>query len=170
MAKNERGLPSSFGLDVDSPADLGDYLEDEIPPFFTPKVNQNGEADVKSETQDNVVSISTNKEKVASTPSEVKKETRRKKREVEPPRKQVNMKADTLRKVDELLFEIRQKGVQKDAAASEMFDALISALYDSRHNIDYSNIPKRGQWGSETAEAFIDSLSLAFARAIASSQ
>jgi hypothetical protein len=62
-----------------------------------------------------------------------------------PPRKQVNMNPETLRMVDELLTQIQTYSGQKDAKASEMFHALVSALYESRKLLDLSNFQPRGR-------------------------
>ena len=84
-----------------------------------------------------------------------------------PPRKQVNMNPETLRMVDELLHHIQSYSGQKDAKASEMFHGLVSALYDSRAYLNFSDVPPRGQWGSPTARAFPIALKKVFRDAIA---
>jgi hypothetical protein len=84
-----------------------------------------------------------------------------------PPRKQVNMNPETLRMVDELLHHIQSYSGQKDAKASEMFHGLVSALYDSRAYLNFSDVPPRGQWGSPTARAFPVALKKVFREAIA---
>jgi hypothetical protein len=84
-----------------------------------------------------------------------------------PPRKQLNMNPETLRMVDELLVQIQTYTRQKDTKASEMFHALVSALYEARDSLDFSDVRPRGKWGSPTARAFPVSLKNAFRSAIA---
>jgi hypothetical protein len=87
-----------------------------------------------------------------------------------PPRKQVNMNPETLRMVDELLAYIQAYSGQKDTKASEMFQALIAALYEARELLDFSGVLRRGRWGSPTARAFPVALKNAFGAAVAAWQ
>ena len=82
-------------------------------------------------------------------------------------RKQLNLNPETLRMVDELLHHIQTQSVQKDAKASEMFHALVAALYDSREFLTLADVPPRGRWGTPTAFAFPVALKNAFQSAIA---
>jgi len=82
-------------------------------------------------------------------------------------RKQVNMNGDTLRMVEELLDQIQRYSRQKDTKASEMFHALVSAIYEARDLLDFSNVQPRGKWGTPTARAFPIALKNAFQKAIA---
>ena len=168
MAKKKAGLPESFDLRVERPVDLGDYLDEEA--FTAPDEGM-------SRNFDNTELSQVRKAKepdrpgdeLKSNPAESrarKPQNPRPKRMVEPPRKQVNMKPDTLRKADELVRIIQERGPQRDAAASEMFDAVIATLYDAKDQIDLSNVPKRGRWGSPTASAFVAAIGEAFAHAI----
>jgi hypothetical protein len=68
--------------------------------------------------------------------------------------------------VDELLQIIRTHSIQKDAKGSEMFHALVAALYDAREFLDLSEVPPRGRWGTPTALAFPVALKGAIASAI----
>ncbi len=83
------------------------------------------------------------------------------------PRKQLNMNPETLRMVDELLHYLQVYSVQKDAKASEMFHALVAALYEARELLDFSEVQPRGRWGTPTARAFPILLKNAFQSAIA---
>lgn len=157
--KRKPGLPDTFNLAVSDPVSLGDYLDDDAG-FVAP-------IPVKKETRIEEPKIP--KVKVEPDKREVRvseDEKPKKKREVEPPRKQVNMKPETLRRADELLSLIQEKGPQRDAATSEMFDAIIAACYEARDHLSFSGVSKRGRWGSPTAAAFVASLSEAFAKAI----
>ncbi len=157
MVKKRAGLPDSFQLQVQKPVDLGDYLEEDLS-FPKQAGGANAPATDYSQPAPQRFSPSQSDDDEPSIPE--------RKRVPDPPRKQVNMKPETLRKAEELLALIQQRGPQKDAAASEMFDAIITALYDAKSRIDLSNVPRRGRWGSPTAGAFVTALSEAFSRAI----
>ena len=73
---------------------------------------------------------------------------------VKAPRVQLNMTPEVQRMVQELVGHFCAFGLQKDTSASEVFEALVNALHESRDQLDLSNVPSRGQWGSPTARAF----------------
>jgi hypothetical protein len=83
------------------------------------------------------------------------------------PRKQVNMTPETLRMVDEILNYVRTYSIQKDTKASELFHALVLALYESRDYLDLSRVQPRGRWGTPTAAAFPIAIKNAIQAAIA---
>src|SRR5262249_32976499 len=87
-----------------------------------------------------------------------------------PPRKQLNLNAETQRMLEELLDHLQTYCVQKDAKASELFQALVGALHEAKGLLDYSELQPRGRWGSPTARAFTIGLKNIFARAIARRQ
>jgi hypothetical protein len=64
------------------------------------------------------------------------------------------MTPEIQRMVQELVGHFCAFGLQKDTSASEVFEALVSALHESRDQLDLSNVPPRGQWGTPTARAF----------------
>ena len=67
----------------------------------------------------------------------------------------------------QLIDHVQTYSVQKDAKASEIFHALVLALFEARDHLDLSEIPARGKWGTPTAQAFPISLKGAFQDAIA---
>lgn len=168
MGKEKAGLPDSFELQVENPVELGDYLDED----FGSAKNETKGASNADELRKKTGHLS--KSKLAhTTPPESGAEIKpsptvslKKRRPVEPPRKQVNMKPETLRKAEELLRLVQEQGPQRDAAASEMFDAVVAALYEAKDGIDLSDLPKRGRWGTPTAAAFVTALSKTFALAI----
>ena len=83
-----------------------------------------------------------------------------------PPRKQINMRPETLDKAQELLFLVQQFGPQFDTKASEVFEALVDLLHESRRHLDFSDVPLRGKWGEPSARAYPQHLKAAFAEAI----
>ena len=68
--------------------------------------------------------------------------------------------------IDELIDQMKHQSVQKDLKGSEMFQALVAALYDAREYIDMGSVPPRGRWGTPTANAFPVALKNAFHDAI----
>ena len=158
MAKGKPGLPESFEFNVETPVELGDYLDDDLK-----------ELTVESHNQPRTSTAANEKRKKLDSDDTTPSRSQPIKSGVEPPRKQINMTPETLRKVEELLDIVRERGPQRNAASSEMFDALISTLHEARDSIDLSGVPSRGRWGTATAAAFITALSLAFAVAIAES-
>ena len=152
MDKKSRGLPPSFQLDVarttvDRPVRLGDYLDDEETPPVRPtpaatagpaveiqRVGR-GDADISP------LSAPASQARMRLRPP-VPKPTRL---ATTVPRKQVNMTPETFRIVDEILDYVRTYSVQKDTKASELFHALVSALYETRDYLDLSRVQPRGR-------------------------
>ena len=162
MAKPSRGLPSSFQLAVpaaafDAPVQLGEYLDDPpSPPARPPTARPAAQA-----TQPGLV-------RAAGPATDTRPPARpRPKPRVNAPRKQLNMNAETLRMVDELVRRVQAASGQPDAKVSELFHGLIGALYEAREHLDLSRVPPRGRWGSATARAFPMALRAAFREAIA---
>lgn len=197
MAKGSRGLPSHYSLRVPEvasrPVHLDDYLDETIRPAPaparaaeplpaqtlpapTPQLRHAASVAPISPRADNVVSMPPftdsyrealllNSHGPSTVTAPVVDESRMNR--AAPPRKQLNMSPDTLRMVEELLDLIKRYSGQKDAKASEMFHALVTALYESRELISLQNIPARGRWGTPTARAFPIALKNAFQAAMA---
>ena len=77
------------------------------------------------------------------------------------------MTPETIRMVEELLSLIQQYSGQKDTKSSEMFYALVSALFEAKEHLDFRSVGQRGKWGSPAAKAFATNLKKAFQKAIA---
>jgi hypothetical protein len=171
----QRGLPPGFDLDVpqsvrEAPVQLGDYLDevDSAPPLPRPAPPAK-----RPDTSAKVIEMPRAPEPPMREPegeeSGAEKpvlRTRRKKQRL-PQRKQINATPETLRMIEELIDHVQRYSVQKDAKASEVFHALVLALYEAREHIDLSDVPARGRWGSPTAKSFPTSLKNAFQEAIA---
>lgn len=197
MTKRQIGLPEGFDLDIgSSPISLGDYLDEPAPvPVMQrqpkkivsePKIESRPEVQRVAEPEvvqkvDNVAVGNFRGERPKSKPAfeslgevegqrevahtDSQKETKRKRKQV--PRREFNMRPETYQMLDDLLEYAQTYSQQKDTKASELFHALITVLYQAKENLDLSDVPKRGQWGSVTAKNFPASLAQAFARAIA---
>lgn len=162
MAKPSRGLPPSFRLAVpatafDAPVQLGEYLDDpppapDRPPAARPATHATPPVPVRA----------------AGPAADTRPPTRpRPKPRVNAPRKQLNMNAETLRMVDDLVRQVQLASGQADAKVSELFHGLIGALHEARGHLDLSRVPPRGRWGSASARAFPLALRSAFREAIA---
>jgi hypothetical protein len=170
--KKAKGLPSSFQLDVargavDHPVQLGDYLdeEDATPPRRPAPASTAVELSQAIRTDVAAPPISVSAPQVRMrTRVPVLKPTRL---ATTVPRKQVNMTPETLRMVDEILDYVRTYSVQKETKASELFHALVLALYEARDYLDLSRVQPRGRWGTPTASAFPIAIKNAIQAAIA---
>lgn len=195
MAKNNRGLPPTFNLDIpeptpDAPVQLGDYLDEvDTAPVVRPAA--------KPPQPSNIVVMPKPAERVSDErlpsegravepkartegqgkaaehqarliPSEPRHAPRQKRKVPKPPlRKQINATPETQRMIEDLIDHVQTYSVQKDAKASEIFHALVLALYEAKDHLDLGDIPARGKWGTPTAQAFPISLKGAFQDAIA---
>ena len=177
MDKKTRGLPPSFQLNVargavNGPVQLGDYLDEEdspstIMPTLPPRESQNDAVEKKerayvkdplSSAEPPVTQIQYRSQVPVPKPTRLP---------VTVPRKQVNMTPETLRMVDEVLNYVQTYSVQKDTKASELFHALVLALYEARDYLDLSRVQPRGRWGTPTAAAFPIAIKNAIQTAIA---
>jgi hypothetical protein len=86
-----------------------------------------------------------------------------------PERMQFNMRPETQKMFGDLVEFVQRYSLQEDAKASEILDALVSILHQSRDELAFHDVPRRGKWGTPTARAFPTALGNAFARAIAAS-
>jgi hypothetical protein len=194
MAK-ARGLPDSFKLNVSpiataEPVELGDYLDDEVPkPAKAPKPapaapveraplhvvpEKEPEAIVapapapaeqpQAVTQPPPPPAVERIAKAPVIPTPTPAQPARLKTTV--PRKQINMTPETIAMVEQLLDYVRTYSVQKDMKGSEMFHALVLAVFEARGELDLSRVQPRGQWGTPTAAALPIALKNAFQKAI----
>jgi len=161
--KKARGLPPSFQLDVarsvvNGPVELGDYLDEEE---ITSPTKPNPQPPLEKTMVE--MPRGSRREAAAQAASVAIPQVRMRPRVPVPkptrlatsvPRKQVNMTPETLRMVDEILDYVRTYSVQKDTKASELFHALVLALYEARDYLDLSRLQPRGRWGTPTAGAF----------------
>jgi hypothetical protein len=68
--------------------------------------------------------------------------------------------------LEELVKHIRTYSPQNDARTSEVFQGIMQLLHNAMDELDFSELPRRGAWGSVTAKNFPVGLSEAFERAI----
>lgn len=194
MAKGNRGLPPSFKLDIPDagPVQLGDYLDEvDAAPVARPAAPRPApqttappapEPDAASEnvvefrrphvaTENAPRSVERPESRPAPQSDEPAAPKRRRRRIPKaPPRKQINTTPETQRMIDEIIDYVQTYSIQRDAKASEIFHALVLTLHESLEELDLSNVPARGRWGTPTAQAFPITLKSAFKAAITKSQ
>lgn len=164
MDKKTRGLPPSFQLDVaraavDGPVQLGDYLDDEEEARFATKTATPPVPITKIIDLPRSKSLEERTPPVIPAPQQNRTHARlpvpkANRLPTSVPRKQVNMTPETLRMVDEIISYVQTYSIQKDTKTSELFHALVLALYEARDYLDLSRIQPRGRWGTPTAAAF----------------
>lgn len=171
----KRGLPPGFDLDVptavrEQPVQLGDYIDElEGPapprPLKKPEVVEQSVPEVAN--ADNVEAPSQSEPAKPEQRPKTATGSRRRRKPKGPSRKQVNMTPETIRMIEEIIEDVQEFSVQKDAKGSEVFHALVLALYEARKSLDLTEVPSRGRWGTPTAKAFPIALKNAFQDAIA---
>lgn len=193
MSSRQRpGLPSDFELNVatvqeeDAPVQLDEYLDMEMPERSSgeprpvkvlpkpeakvvrmPQVSSKPPSPKASEAEQGgrggALDQAVQSEPVSAREPAI---ARLKLRPARPPRKEISLDAEALRKVVQVTEDVRDQGPQADASASELVRALVHLAHDVRHKADYSHLNPRGQYGSPTARAFVADLKDTFLRAI----
>ncbi len=176
MAKNKPGLPDGFEINLNNPVELGDYLDEDFsgnaakviaakrataalkpeptpPPAPKPKVVE--APPPLPPRNDSVLDLAEARRRSAPKAAPFRR----------PDRIQCNMRPETVKMFNDLVEYVQRYSLQNDAKASEIFDALISVLHDSKGDLEFGDVPRRGKWGTPTARAFPTSLGNAFARA-----
>jgi hypothetical protein len=67
---------------------------------------------------------------------------------------------------EELTKYIQTYSSEDDARASEVFQGVIGLLHNAMDELELSELPRRGAWGSVTAKNFPGALGEAFEKAI----
>src|SRR5262245_41482297 len=183
MLRKERGLPEGFGIAVPqpppkrTPVKLDDYLEREIQegakPLPAAPVGQRspatepplGARDTLQPTPH--IIAAPQPPPPQARPVLFPQRLRQRSAPQKPPRAQVNMTPEVHRMMQALVQHFSTYGLQKDTSASELIDALVTALHEARDQLDLSNVPPHGHWGTPTARAFRTSLKNAIIDAIA---
>lgn len=194
MAKNKPGLPEGFEIDLNSPSQLGDYLDEDFAgnaaraiaarraPVATPKpaMPPPPVAALVPEPAARIASPPRPPLPAEQAPLPPRSEpvidlaeARRRPMTKNPPlrrpgRMQFNMRPETAKMFGEIVEFVQRYSLQNDAKASEIFDAVISVLHDAKEEMAFNDVPRRGKWGTPTARAFPTALGNAFARAISS--
>jgi len=155
------GGVSIFG-DDDGPADLGHYVSPEpvkkVVPFRSapavepePSVPQPKAQEVQ-EPPSEAKPKKANK-KVTQTPK-----AKPKKRAVRPPHRYVGTSKGTDNAIEVIVGHLRDGGPERNASASEFFQASARLVKRIAHAGKYSRLQLRGRWGSPAAETFVETL------------
>jgi hypothetical protein len=67
---------------------------------------------------------------------------------------------------EDLVKHVRTFSPQADARTSEVFQGIMTVLYNAMDELELAELPRRGAWGSVTAKNFPSALSEAFEAAI----
>jgi hypothetical protein len=81
-------------------------------------------------------------------------------------RYQLNLSPGSKKMLEELVEHVCTYSPESDARTSEVFQGIITLLHDAMDELELSELPRRGAWGSVTAKNFPIALSEAFERAI----
>jgi hypothetical protein len=171
MAKPARGLPADFTLDIpdESPVVIGDFLDEAPPPVLTRR-NVQRESEPLPERP------------IAAPPFQpvIVRERDAEVGEKAPPRPvlrpaakqpsviryQLNLTPKSKANFEEIVEYAQTYSSQPDARTSEVFQGMMTLLHNAMDELDISQLPRRGAWGSVTAKNFPGALSEAFERAI----
>ncbi|MEL7484317.1 MAG: hypothetical protein AAFN41_08170 [Planctomycetota bacterium] len=183
MAKRKAGIPEGFKLDIEKPADRpirsGDFLDeiDGLPAGAgistaiaePPPASRRETPPPTTETKPAPKALP---EPAGITPPPAKDQEEP--ATEQPPRKspaikrgKLNVSADGERRLDAIWDRMREFGPEKTLRKSEIIEALIIAAYDSRDQLDLSNVRRRGKYGSTTHKNFPIALAESVKRAIA---
>jgi len=196
MAKTRPGLPDGFEIKLENPSELGDYLDEgfdqNVARAFVAKQRIAPAPPIQNEPQQNYSPRSLpdpvpqplpqqrapimqseppqtapRNEQVLNLADARPKTAPKTYAPKRPQRIQFNMRPETQKMFGEIVDFVQRYSLQEDAKASEILDALISVLYQSRDELAFHDVPRRGKWGTPTARAFPTALGNAFARAVA---
>lgn len=189
MAKHKSGLPDGFDLKVNSdslvkgPAKLPGYLEtrplpipvgpaeEQVRPVESVKapaqvVSFSEPSPIKQPVSPNSLGVPREVQAASATSLEVLPGKRITKPTTPIRRLQINLSAEAESKVYELIELLRDQSAEKDIRFNDVIHAMIFSLYDARDDIDVSDLPMRGKWGSPTAKSFPTALAQSFCKAL----
>lgn len=163
MAKAARGLPSDFALNIpdDGPVHIGDFL-DEAPPQIVvrPKPVVRQEPEVR-ELRPEVIREHAPAQVEVARPRPVQK-----KAQPAVIRYQLNLTPRAKTMLEELVEHVQRYSPENDARVSEVFQGIVGLLHGAMDDLELSDLPRRGAWGSVTARNFPGALGEVFERAI----
>ncbi len=81
-------------------------------------------------------------------------------------RLQINLSREAQAKVAELVEIIRDQSPEKGVNYNDVIQGLIYSLYKAKDDMDVSQLPLRGRWGSTTAKSFAAALATLFRQAL----
>ena len=166
MAKPARGLPDSFELNLpDEPVRIGDFLDEEPPVIPTKRVAPKV---LPQPAVERFVPAEEISPKTARTEVGERSPIRVVAKAQQPAiiRYQLNLTPKAKTMLEELVEHVRTYSPQNDASVSEVFQGIIQVLHNAIGDLELSELPRRGAWGSVTAKNFPGALSEVFEEAI----
>jgi hypothetical protein len=169
MAKAARGLPDNFALDLpdDKPVVIGDFLDEELAlPASRAPARAHPSAPERLLRPELV-----RRERVEEGGNEAamgaaSRPVLRTSQASSVIRYQLNLSPGSKKMLEELVEHVCTYSPESDARTSEVFQGIITLLHDAMDELELSELPRRGAWGSVTAKNFPIALSEAFERAI----
>lgn len=171
MAKGVRGLPSTFDLDLpeEGPVVIGDFLDEPPPVMPTAKKPQSPLPELKT-AEPSPRTLRPEVMPYRPEPRvEERVEARPSRRAAQAPsviRYQLNLTPKAKKMLEEVVDHVRMYSPEPDARVSEVFQGIIGLLHNAMDELELSELPRRGAWGSVTAKNFPGALSEVFEAAI----
>lgn len=167
MARSSRGLPDGFALDLpeEKPVAIGDFL-DEDPPAPALKRMPARRVDPEQTQPESGLRNAIVTERVEAARPEPVPRAAPRPQQPSVIRYQLNLTPKSKSMLDELVRHVRTYSPQTDARTSEVFQGIMTLLHSAMNELELSDLPRRGAWGSVTARNLPGALSEAFERAI----
>ena len=175
MAKNKAGLPEDFDLKVDSselvegPVRLPGYLDRRSDRFIASEPSPARKAiSARPSSLRSEPSKSDHGSALDGIPKEEAFEEKVSDKKPRTPvrRLQINLSREAQAKIEELVEVIRAQSPEKGVNYNDVIQSLILSLYEARAELDVSELPLRGRWGSPTAKSFTAALAHLIRRAL----
>lgn len=175
MAKPQRGLPESFSLNIpeDEPVRIGDFLDES--PLTLPRAKELSSPPRTERYETRPISYQNpvqqfRPEIVGDREPVLEKHVVRPNQNASKHnvgiRYQLNLTHSSKVMLEDLVQHVSNYGPETNTKVSEVFQGIITLLYNAKDELDLASIPKRGAWGSVTAKNFPVALSHAFEKAI----
>jgi hypothetical protein len=170
MAKPERGLPANFSLDLpdEKPVVIGDFLDEAPPPVMTRRAVERPlePAVERTHAPSQFQPVIVRREEEVGEKAPVRPVLRPAAKQPSVIRYQLNLTPKSKANFEEIVEYVQTYSSQPDARTSEVFQGMMTLLHNAMDELDISQLPKRGAWGSVTAKNFPGALSEAFEQAI----
>ncbi len=164
MAKAARGLPDGFDLDLpdEKPVVIGDFLDEEPQlPVARPRPAQSVRAE--RQLRPEIVRLERAGDDERPEPAAP---AARASQGPSVIRYQLNLSPRAKTMLEEVVQYVRTYSPETNARTSEVFQGIVTLLHNATDELDLSELPRRGAWGSVTAKNFPVALSEAFEQAI----
>jgi hypothetical protein len=164
-----KGLPANFALDLpeqEGPVEIGDFLDEPPAVYVAPKGAFRGSAAVSGQLDQRFTPsiVPGGREgEIRTTPVHT---VRQKAARPKPSRLQVNLTPKAEDMFTEVMEHVKNFSPYDVANATEVFQGLLGLLHGALDELDLSELPRRGAWGSVTARNFPSALAETFESAL----